>query len=651
MENMSDVGLGHLEAVSSGNSTASKAGAATGVQEVPNYWAVLLILLCVVVVFGNVLVILSIAREKILQNITNFFIVSLAVADLLVAGFVMPFSVYVLVNWGMWGLPKMVCDFYIALDVVCSTSSIFNLVAISIDRYFAVTSPIKYSIHRDNHARAYIIIAVVWFVSLAIGSPVMLGANPIPESEEPAATPGNGNSSNVTGYRNGVNSSSIDGAPSYMLLEADSSAYNASFVGDYEQMTSPHRSGEFVCAFYNPDFIIWSSLASFYFPCCVMIVLYVRIFKALHERAKIAQKAKKKPKPAPTAKTKTATTKNGNGPSSTTPLTTTTAGAKPTLVVTESDFGGGGGSGNCCGPVVVIADAATLDAEVEAEGSSSSSGLGTTTVVGGGREASCNGLAPRISVNPSVTIDDDHDEREGLLSAKPNMAHKACGPDTTIYQRSRKAAAEAAATTATEANAGAAGETNHNNSSCNGGGTHLLRPELSEGGGSVDRRLSRSTSSFAGLIPPSLARRASSFNNINFLHKKNKDGDNGDTNGDTNDNKSNLSSMLKMNRVNKGSRKSKKRNRERTAARKERKATQTLAIVLGCFLVCWIPFFTCNIINAICIKFELSWMPGDVAFNLTTWLGYLNSCINPLIYTIFNPEFRKAFKKILGMGH
>ena len=38
------------------------------------------------------------------------------------------------VNWGMWGLPKMVCDFYIALDVVCSTSSIFNLVAISIDR-------------------------------------------------------------------------------------------------------------------------------------------------------------------------------------------------------------------------------------------------------------------------------------------------------------------------------------------------------------------------------------------------------------------------------------------------------------------------------------------------------------------------------------
>lgn len=43
------------------------------------------------------------------------------------------------VNWGMWGLPKIVCDFYIALDVICSTSSIFNLVAISFDRYIHST--------------------------------------------------------------------------------------------------------------------------------------------------------------------------------------------------------------------------------------------------------------------------------------------------------------------------------------------------------------------------------------------------------------------------------------------------------------------------------------------------------------------------------
>ena len=64
-----------------------------------NYWALLLLILCILVVFGNVLVILSVAKERSLQNITNYFIVSLAVADLCVAGVVMPFYAYTLVRF------------------------------------------------------------------------------------------------------------------------------------------------------------------------------------------------------------------------------------------------------------------------------------------------------------------------------------------------------------------------------------------------------------------------------------------------------------------------------------------------------------------------------------------------------------------------
>ena len=63
-----------------------------------NYWALLLLVLCISVVFGNVLVILSVAKERSLQNITNYFIVSLAVADLCVAGVVMPFYAYTMVK-------------------------------------------------------------------------------------------------------------------------------------------------------------------------------------------------------------------------------------------------------------------------------------------------------------------------------------------------------------------------------------------------------------------------------------------------------------------------------------------------------------------------------------------------------------------------
>lgn len=59
-----------------------------------NYYAMLLTLLIFVIVFGNVLVCMAVSREKALQTTTNYLIVSLAVADLLVAILVMPWVVY-----------------------------------------------------------------------------------------------------------------------------------------------------------------------------------------------------------------------------------------------------------------------------------------------------------------------------------------------------------------------------------------------------------------------------------------------------------------------------------------------------------------------------------------------------------------------------
>jgi len=59
-----------------------------------NYYAMLLTLLIFLIVFGNVLVCMAVSREKALQTTTNYLIVSLAVADLLVATLVMPWVVY-----------------------------------------------------------------------------------------------------------------------------------------------------------------------------------------------------------------------------------------------------------------------------------------------------------------------------------------------------------------------------------------------------------------------------------------------------------------------------------------------------------------------------------------------------------------------------
>lgn len=65
---------------------------------VKNYWALGLVVFPILTLFGNVLVIISVCRERALQSVTNYFIVSLAIADLLVALVVMPFAVYVLVS-------------------------------------------------------------------------------------------------------------------------------------------------------------------------------------------------------------------------------------------------------------------------------------------------------------------------------------------------------------------------------------------------------------------------------------------------------------------------------------------------------------------------------------------------------------------------
>ncbi len=75
----------------------------------------------------------------------------------------------------------------------------------------------------------------------------------------------------------------------------------------------------------------------------------------------------------------------------------------------------------------------------------------------------------------------------------------------------------------------------------------------------------------------------------------------------------------------------------------DHKAAITLGIIMGVFLFCWTPFFVINIISA----FKPDSIPVLV-FTICTWLGYFNSTLNPVIYSIFNSEFRAAFKRVLG---
>ncbi|XP_035609632.1 5-hydroxytryptamine receptor 1D-like [Oncorhynchus keta] len=83
--------------------------------------------------------------------------------------------------------------------------------------------------------------------------------------------------------------------------------------------------------------------------------------------------------------------------------------------------------------------------------------------------------------------------------------------------------------------------------------------------------------------------------------------------------------------------------RKRLCTAREKKATKTLGIILGAFIVCWLPFFVVTLVLAICKE---CWF-HPVLFDVFTWLGYLNSLINPVIYTAFNDEFKQAFHKLI----
>jgi dopamine D1-like receptor len=74
----------------------------------------------------------------------------------------------------------------------------------------------------------------------------------------------------------------------------------------------------------------------------------------------------------------------------------------------------------------------------------------------------------------------------------------------------------------------------------------------------------------------------------------------------------------------------------------DHKAAITVGVIMGVFLICWVPFFCVNIVAAFC----KTCIPG-IVFKILTWLGYSNSAFNPIIYSIFNTEFREAFRRIL----
>ena len=131
--------------------------------------AIVLIAVLIVSVFGNGVVCFLVFTIKQLQIPTNYFILSLALADLLFAVICLPFRIVNVLQHYAWHLGLDACRFWVWLDLLFCSVSIANLAAISVDRYLKIASPLTYDV-RMTASRVTLTLIILWGYAIALAS-------------------------------------------------------------------------------------------------------------------------------------------------------------------------------------------------------------------------------------------------------------------------------------------------------------------------------------------------------------------------------------------------------------------------------------------------------------------------------------------------
>ncbi|KAH9418318.1 G-protein coupled receptor [Dermatophagoides pteronyssinus] len=562
---------------------------------------IILVLINIMVIFGNILVILSVFTSQKLRTVTNFFIVSLAVADFLVGIAVLPYS-----------LTFETRGYLVKFGV----KDVLNLCAISVDRYLAVTRPVRYR-SLMTAKRAKFIIACVWIISFIICfPPLLLGKQESfstiqqPNINITTTTTASSSSSSNDSLTYQFSSSSIPtnfslSSPSTPSLSSNSSTWfsatttsvtnekepSSSFVlgannhespktedylsstinnqnfstttankinernssSDFEtsylkqQQQQQHCKPQTVqCAlFRNKSYVIYSALGSFFIPMFVMIILYWKIYLVAIRTSRALKKGYRI--------TKASCEENQE---------------RLTLRIHRGYCGGG-----------------------------------------------------------SVQEDSLHEKRSSIDHHHDQQQQQHCQRTswTTSYNRQSKTI-ETALTTSTNDNP----TTINNNNNTVIITNKLLSPpnRMIIRNGNGDNNNNRHhhhssshshTSSIQSGSSPSSSREGSARSNKLITT---------------------TTTTIPSRQLSHPSKRSTKYQAKRFHA--ETKAAKTVGIIVGGFIVCWLPFFIVYLTRAFCVD-----CIPDLLFSIFFWLGYCNSMINPCIYGLFSRDFRRAFKNII----
>ncbi|KAI8046472.1 5-hydroxytryptamine receptor 2B [Drosophila gunungcola] len=558
---------------------------------------------------GNILVCLAVALDRKLQNVTNYFLFSLAIADLLVSLFVMPMGA-IPAFLGYWPLGFTWCNIYVTCDVLACSSSILHMCFISLGRYMGIRNPLG-SRHRSTKRLTGIKIAIVWVMAMMVSSSItVLG-----------------------------------------------------LVNEKNIMPEPN-----VCVINNRAFFVFGSLVAFYIPMLMMVTTYALTIPLLRKKARFAAEHPESELFRRLGGRFTIRSQNsqqqlqmdssnnkflsmGDG---TRNFNNSGAGIEKGGVIRGSATRGNGVEPaerplmqqrtTSCRSIGTVSFRNVANGSGDRGGSGSRGATAARSSFrfsGGGilrHSSSPASSCHSTNKSHSSSFWRKHGGNPNLMDSHPNrrasvrvsISQPQLGYPTNGSGNGSGAGAGAGGGGtggATESGGGGHGSSTATTSCTTPEGTSMMRiatiqgPSLnlsqSQGAGGNHlleqvrptaskpderQRLKMRPFKFA------LNRVATPTLNLRFLNNR-----------------------------------SKRNSLSANAVATEQKATKVLGLVFFTFVLCWSPFFILNIIFAACPECQV---PEHVV-NTCLWLGYVSSTINPIIYTIFNRTFRAAFIRLL----